>query len=251
MFDYSPYVIDFDEKDRNINNKNIAKIEAQNNTDETIRIAFTADTHRDSDELDEFVTLVNQMNQSKPVDFVIHLGDFADFGLPKQYLWANSYLAKLDMPYVVVLGNHDLIGNGSDSYHEMFGGFNTSFVYDSIKFISINTNSREFEYDGTVPNINWLEEQLKPSDDFSKAVVMFHVPPMDVDFDDKLENSFIASLSKYNNVILAVHGHLHHYDIYTPYDNGITFLNAYAIENDKYNVVELANDTFKIMTYDL
>jgi len=251
MFDYSPYVIDFDEKDRNINNKNIAKIESLNNTDKTVRIAFTADTHRNSDELDEFVHSVNKMNETKAVDFVIHLGDFADFGLPKQYLWANSYLSKLNMPYVVVLGNHDLVGNGGDSYHEMFGDFNTSFIYDSIKFISINTNSREFEYDGTVPNINWLDKQLKPSSDFTKAVVLFHVPPMDVDFDSQLEEDFVSTLSKYNNVILSVHGHLHHYETYVPYSNNITFLNTYAIENDKYNVVELVNDTFKIMTYDL
>ena len=80
---------------------------------------------------------------------------------------------------------------------------------------------------------------------------MFHVPPMDVDFDDTLENSFVSTLSKYNNVILAVHGHLHHYNTYFPYGDSITFLNVYAIENDKYNIVELANDTFKIATYDL
>jgi len=251
MFDYSPYVIDFDEENENINNKNITKIESQNNTDETIRIAFTADTHRNSDELDEFVNAVNLMNQTKPVDFAIHLGDFADFGLPKQYLWANSYLSKLEMPYLVVLGNHDLVGNGGDSYHEMFGDFNTSFIYDGVKFISINTNSREFENDGTVPDIDWLDAQLKPSSDFTKVVIFFHVPPMDVDFDNELEDSFVATLSKYNNVVLAVHGHLHHYETYIPYENNITFLNVYAIENDKYNLLELSKDTFKITTYDL
>ena len=251
MFEYSPYVIDFDEENRNVNSKNIVKVETQSNTDKIIRIAFTADTHRNSDKLDEFVHSVNQLNKTKPIDFVIHLGDFADFGLPKQYIWANGYLSKLNMPYLVVLGNHDLVGNGSDSYYKMFGDFNTSFIYEKIKFISINTNSREFEYNGSVPSINWLDTQLKPNTNYTKAVILFHVPPMDVDFDNNLEDSFVATLSKNNNVILAVHGHLHHYDIYRPYDKSITFLNVYAIENEKYNVVELASDTFKIITYDL
>ncbi|HBY52673.1 MAG TPA: hypothetical protein DEH15_09540, partial [Marinilabiliales bacterium] len=66
-------------------------------------------THRWFDETEKFVAKVNQ---NPTVDFVIHVGDLADFGLPKQYSWGNSYLLKLNTPYFVVVGNHDLVGNG-------------------------------------------------------------------------------------------------------------------------------------------
>ena len=125
MFDYSPYLIDFSEENRNVNQQNIGKLTNQTK-DNTITIAFTGDTHRWFDETEKFVAKVNQKSS---VDFVIHVGDIADFGLPKQYIWGNSYLLKLNIPYFVVVGNHDLVGNGLTAYNEMFGSLDFSFVY--------------------------------------------------------------------------------------------------------------------------
>ena len=59
-FDYSPYIIDFDEENTNVNSKNITKIIKQDNLDGVITIAFTADSHRCYDELDKFVKSVNK-----------------------------------------------------------------------------------------------------------------------------------------------------------------------------------------------
>ena len=111
--------------------ENIEKLHARGN-DDTITIAFTGDTHRFYDETEWFV---NKVNTNRSVDFVIHVGDIADFGLPKQYLWGNSFLLKLQFPYFVVIGNHDLVGNGLTSYNEMFGLLNFSFIYSRIKFV--------------------------------------------------------------------------------------------------------------------
>ena len=44
-FDYSPYTIDFSDKNRNINQRNIEKLLVQVK-DGKITIAFTGDTHR-------------------------------------------------------------------------------------------------------------------------------------------------------------------------------------------------------------
>lgn len=112
MFDYSPYAINFSPENRNVNNKNIKDLLVQEN-DDTITIAFTGDTHRFYDETSLFVKAVNS---NLTIDFVIHVGDIADFGLPKQYIWGNSFLLKLNVPYFVVIGNHDLVGNGLTAY---------------------------------------------------------------------------------------------------------------------------------------
>jgi Icc-related predicted phosphoesterase len=247
VFDYSPYVIDFDEDNSDINHKSIQKILNQNETDSVIRIAFTGDSHRAYDELDEFVEAVN--NFDKPIDFVVHVGDIADFGLPQQYLWGNEYLLKLNVPYIVVIGNHDLVSNGGDAYQEMFGVFNFSFIYKKTKFVVINTNSLEFDFNGRVPDVNWLDQQLKPDNSFSYAVVFFHVAPMHQEFDPDLIGSFNDVLAKYHNVVFVAHGHMHDYSVSKPYPNGIPYVNVYSVEHKKYNVIELKNDTFEVATY--
>jgi len=244
LFDYSPYAIDFSEENRGVNPKNIEKLGEQQN-DDTITIAFTGDTHNFFDEMEMFV---KNVNQNSSIDFVIHVGDIADFGLPKQYVWGNSILLKLRVPYFVVIGNHDLVGTGSGAYKEMYGAFDFSFIYDSVKFVFINTNSLEFENNGNVPDIHWLNEQLKPYHNFTKAVVVFHVPPEDDSFDPRLVDLFYKTISMSDNVLFAVHGHLHHYEIYSPFDGKVTYVNVYGVENNKYNVIKILNNSYYVET---
>ena len=246
MFDYSSYVVDFDDENKNVNQTNIDRL-LETDANSTIRIAFTGDTHRFFDEFENFVHAVNQDNTA---DFVIHVGDISDFGLPQQYLWGNSYLLNLNFPYFVVLGNHDLVGNGSLAYQEMYGEYNFSFIYGLTKFVFVNTNSREFSFNGNVPDINWLDSELQPASDFENAVVIFHVPPNDGDFDASLNEDFQSTLAKYNNVLFAVHGHLHHHDVYTLDYEGVTYLNVYGVEKGKFNMVNITNGNIEIETHE-
>ncbi|MDA3952722.1 MAG: metallophosphoesterase [Bacteroidales bacterium] len=249
MFDYSTYVVDFEDENKNVNQTNIKRL-LEKEVNDTITIVFTGDTHRFYDEFEGFVNAVNNVNKNNPVDFVIHAGDIADFGLPQQYLWGNSFLLNLDIPYLVVLGNHDLVGNGSLAYSEMFGEYNFSFIYEDIKFVFINTNSREFSFNGAVPDINWLNSELQPANNFTKAIVIFHVPPMSGDFDSILEEDFHSSIAKYNNVLFTIHGHLHEHEIYTPYTDSIPYINVYGIEYEKFNLIKITDDQFEIETYE-
>jgi Icc-related predicted phosphoesterase len=244
MFDYSPYAIDFSEENMNVNEKNISKL-IPKEPDDTLTIAFTGDTHRFYDQTEAFV---EKVNQNPAVDFVIHVGDMADFGLPKQYTWGNSFLLKLTVPYFVVVGNHDLVGNGLLAYTEMFGALNFSFIYDRLKFIFINTNGLEFKFNGEVPDVQWLDAQLSPNNDFSKAIVIFHIPPMNCDFDSSLEETFRKTLARHNNVLFTVHGHLHGHEIYKPYEDSITYVNVYGVENMKFNLIKIANNQFDVET---
>ena len=248
MFDYSSYVIDFEGENKDVNRTNIEKLSKKNSND-TIRIAFTGDTHSFFDEFENFVDAVNIINN--PVDFVVHVGDIADFGLPQQYIWGNSFLLNLDCPYLVVPGNHDMVGNGGQAYIEMFGEYNFSTIYANVKFIFINTNSREFNFNGQVPDVNWLDSQLQTSTDFTNAVIIFHVPPMDNDFDSNLEEDFRSVIAKYNNVLFTVHGHTHHHEVYIPYSDSTTYVNVYSIEHEKFNVISISNGNFEVETYEL
>lgn len=226
LFDYSPYQIDFDAENKGVNASNLNRL-LKTMPSDTITIVFTGDSHNYFDELGYFV---DKVNTSPNIDFVIHVGDIADFGLPKQYLWGNGYLLYLEVPYLVTIGNHDLVGNGLEAYRAMFGDLDFSFVYQNIKFVFLNTNSLEFAYNGNVPHLDWLSQQLLPSDDFSKAVIVFHMPP-GIGFDPTLEKPFYQILSANNNVIMAVHGHSHHFEVYYPTADSIPFVNVYGAEH--------------------
>ena len=125
LIDYHPYDgrITYKE-DKDINEMNIFKIRNACQDKDTIRFIFTGDTQRWLDETNDFVKHVNQRDS---IDFVIHGGDLTDFGIKKEYIWQHSILSKLKIPYVALIGNHDIIGNGELVYEDMYGPKNFSF----------------------------------------------------------------------------------------------------------------------------
>lgn len=246
LFDYSPYVIDFNDDNRGVHAKHIEEL-MENPAGNILTVALISDSHRNYDELTDFVARVNELPE---VDLIIHAGDFTDFGLPIQYEWSNGILLKSDKPFFMVIGNHDLVGNGGEAYGEMYGAMNFHFIYGRIKFIFINTNSREYKFNGHVPDMGWLRNELKPADEFEKAIVVFHVPPFDIDFDRNLENDFQSALSMHGNVLLAVHGHIHSLDTITPYYNGIPYINVYGVRQRKFHLIHITENEFDHETVD-
>lgn len=242
VFEYSPYAIDFEDHETNLTQKNISKLSSLSVSD-TLTIALTGDSHRFYDGVEN---MVHKINTVYDIDFLIHTGDFTDYGIPKQYQWSNMLFSELNAPYFVVVGNHDLVSNGEDSYRKMFGNLNFSFIFGSYKFIFINTNSREFEFNSSVPDISWLTQEIKPENNFDKAIVVFHTPPYDSDFDSTLEENFMNTLHEYDNVLFVTHGHLHSFNISQPYSDGIPFLNTASAEKNKFVLVKFFENEFKV-----
>lgn len=240
IFEYSPYVIDFDDHETNLTQKNIDRLLSTEMPD-TIIIALTGDSHRFYDESER---MVNKINNEYDIDFLIHNGDFSDYGIPQQYQWTNDIFSALNAPYFVVIGNHDLVSNGEESYKEMFGSLNFSFIYGSYKFIFINTNSREYEYYGNVPDIDWLNQEIIPSNNLEKAIIVFHTPPYDSGFSSDLETEFMRTLHKYENVLFVTHGHLHNFSITEPYNDSIQFINTPSVDKKKFVLVKIFNNQF-------
>lgn len=242
VFEYSPYVIDFEDHEINLTQKNISTLSSGNASD-TLTIVLTGDSHRFYDEAER---MVNKINSEYNIDFLIHTGDFTDYGIPKQYQWSNMIFSKLNAPYFVVIGNHDLVSNGVVGYKEMFGDLNFSFIYHSIKFIFINTNSREYEFNGQVPDLDWLQNEVNPGDEFEKVILVFHAPPFDADFDSNLEADFMNLLHSSDNVLFATHGHLHSFNFSEPYTDGIPFINTASAEKNEFVLVKIYTNEFTI-----
>ena len=153
VFDVHPYDVQID-GDRNLNVTNIQKIEAAVKSKDTIRFAMISDSHQWLDDLKSEVNDINRRSDS--LDFVIHCGDLTDFGATREFQCTRDHLQKLKIPFVALLGNHDCLGTGNQSYQKIFGNPDFSFIAGKVKFVCLNTNAIEFDYSRPVPNFDFM-----------------------------------------------------------------------------------------------
>lgn len=204
-----------------------------------IRIAVSGDTQRSYRSTELFVEQVNARND---IDFVILNGDISDFGLLQEFNGIFKIYDRLKVPYISVIGNHDLVANGRAVYEKMFGPLNFTFNYAGVKFVCHDTNGREYDFDGSTPNLNWLKTNLKLEAGLINSVAISHVPPTDGDFDPKLVNPYIDLFNQTPGLLASIHSHQHG-QLQTYYKNGtgIPFFITNAIVNQAYTLVDIKN----------
>jgi 3',5'-cyclic AMP phosphodiesterase CpdA len=137
------------------------------------KIAFIADTHNYYDELNK---LVNTINRNGPYSFIVVCGDITNYGLLEEYKETKRILQRLNYPYLVAVGNHDLLSNGNNIFLRMFGKTEFDFTYKNIQLIFFNNNN--WESGGVIPNKKWVEMILKESTPQFRIMVS-HVSPRD------------------------------------------------------------------------
>lgn len=136
LIDYHPYDVRIS-GETDVNAHNIEQIEAKCKGKTTIRFITMGDSQRWYDETEDFVKEVNKRDD---IDFVIHGGDMSDFGLTKEFLWQRDIMNGLKVPYVVLIGNHDCLGTGAETYQAVFGPTNFSFIAGNVKFVCSSTS---------------------------------------------------------------------------------------------------------------
>ena len=193
----------------NLNQKNLDRLLSSNN-DDTLRFVLSGDSQRHYDNSADFVNIVNKL---KNIDFVILDGDISDFGLLQEMEWVDKIYSRLKVPYLGVIGNHDLQAKGSDVFKRMYGQLNYSFVYDSIKFVCHDTNSREYDFNGYSPDLAWLRNEFKPDSKVKAFVAVAHVPPFITDFDPRLQSEYLSILTSVN-LITSLYAHINKAGIY-------------------------------------
>jgi 3',5'-cyclic-AMP phosphodiesterase len=225
-FEYSPNQVFDNDTPKNLNAFNLEKIANSISKDDTVTIAFVGDSQRFYDEVDDFV---DKVNAYPSVDFVFLAGDITDFGLLSEYEWVHDSFSRLHAPYLGVIGNHDVQGNGEKVFYRMYGPLDYSFVYDSIKFIVHNTNGREY-VDKAVPDMEWLTNQI--SSENSGAVKYYvgvsHVPPAHVDFNQDLVKPYIDLFASTPGFIVSLHAHVHKHTDGYPFNDGTRYISAFA-----------------------
>ena len=107
----------------------------------------------------------------------------------------NDLFRRLPVPYFVVIGNHDHLGNGEEIYERMFGPQDFAFTWARTRFVFLDTCSIEEAYDGTVPDLATLAVNLAPSPDHERAFLFAHVKPESTDFDPRLRTGSARSFA--------------------------------------------------------
>lgn len=240
-FEYSPNQVFDKNSPVDLNAKNLKKL-LQTPNDDTVRFIISGDSQKSNNEVDLFVDKVNQM---KNIDLVFLAGDISEFGLLQETEWVANNFTRLNVPFFGVVGNHDLIANGSAVFTRMFGNLNYSFVYDGVKFICHDTNGREYKFNGSVPNITWLQQELKPVNGVRNYIGISHVRPFSIDFDSKLDTSYSNILNSNPDFLASFHAHDHGYGEFYPNNSRIPFLVTTSLGNKGFLLVEIVNNQIK------
>ena len=239
-FTYNANEIQIEEKDRNQNTKNLGRLQAEPPTD-SFNFVVISDTQRFYEELDDFVEKINTYPN---ISFVILNGDMTDFGLRSEYLWITHRLRKLSFPFLVVIGNHDMLGNGRELYKQMYGPENFGFSFSDHKFIVLNSNSQEVGHNGTLPDTTWLKQELSATPSQQKIFILSHLSPFSGDFDRSLEQPYAKMLADNGNVTYSIHGHDDISYLGQPYGPPVNYLVVNSIKDRSFVLIKVnTNDT--------
>jgi len=242
LFSYSANEIQIEEKDRDQNIKNIERLHSKEPND-SFRFVVISDCQRFYDEMDEFV---EKINRYPGISFVVLNGDITDFGLRSEYLWISQRLQKLSFPFLVVIGNHDMLGNGRELYKQMFGPENFSFNYSGHKFIALNSNSQEVGHNGSLPDTTWLQHELSSTPSQEKIFVFAHLAPFSGDFDRSLEQPYVRILTNNGNVVYSIHGHEAISYLGQPYGPPVNYLVVNSIKEKSFVLINVGSNDITV-----
>ncbi|MFB9861670.1 metallophosphoesterase family protein [Rufibacter immobilis] len=231
-FEYHPYAGNLEYK--NLTAQNLDRIKAletqYSNPLTPLRFALTGDTQGYFAETED---MVKDMN-SRDIAFVLHAGDLTNYAFTDEFERMHRALSKLKMPYLTVIGNHDCLGDGDKLYKEMYGPLDYSFTLGPHKFIFLNTNFLEF--DESVPNMSWLEQELQTPASIANKFVLSHISPENSEANPNQEENYARLMRQYN-VRLSLHGHTHNYQARELYKDGIKYVTTAAALKRSYVLV--------------
>lgn len=220
MLESSPYDVHIT-GEKNLTNKNIALIKQRTQGKNHIKFAMISDSQRS---YDETLDAVNFINKYDDIDFVVHGGDLTEFGATKEFLWQRDILNRLKVPYICVIGNHDCLATGVETYKSVFGPLNFSFTAGNVKFLCLNTNALEFDYSVSVPDMRFLKHELvSVTDSIRRTIVLMHAGPFSEQFGNNITDEFHSLLTQFPGLQFCLYGHGHNVRVDEPFNDGVKY----------------------------
>lgn len=194
----TPFGAESDERD--LNRKNLARLERQRARAESLRLAIITDTHAEYDALARTVRALN----ADDLDMVLHLGDQTNLGLLREFEWTRDVMRETEAPLLFTIGNHDAISSGEAIYRRMYGPLDYGFDYAGFHFVVFNSNTLEFP--GSAPNVDWLRSEALGRRPRSVILVTHHGP--DTSDTTAVARDLYTVLLQSGCVALWLHGHV-------------------------------------------
>lgn len=242
MVDYHPYDVRIS-GETDVNAHNIEQIEADCKSKSTIRFVTMGDSQRWYDETEDFVKHLNQRND---IDFVIHGGDMSDFGITDEFLWQRDIMNRLNVPYVALIGNHDCIGTGEDTYRAVFGDPNFSFIAGRVKFVCLNTNALENDYSKPIPDFAFIEKEITDRRaEFDKTVVCMHVRPYTSGFNDNVARVFERYVIEFPGLQFCTAAHEHRLFEMDIFDDGVMYYMSDCMKHRSYYIFTITPEGYE------
>lgn len=110
----------------------------------------------------------------------------------------------------------------------------------------MNTNSRETGFDGSIPDMNWLKDELEADDKVENIFVFSHIPPFSENFDPELELPYAHLLASQPKTKMSLHGHEHQFKMLNPYGSEVTYVVAGSKRERSYVLVTIAGGSYSI-----
>lgn len=239
MLESHPYDVKIS-GEKHLTEKNTTLIETSLRDRKSFIFAMISDTQRGYDETKDAVKAINGM---KNIDFVVHGGDFTEYGATREFEWQRDILSHLSVPYVSVIGNHDCIATGLETYKTVYGPLNYSFTAGDVIFLCLNTNALEFDYSVSVPDFTFLKEELQdiPSH-ITRTVVLMHAGPFSEQFNNNTAQEFHNLLKNFPGLQFCMYGHGHHVEVSDMFDDGIIYYECANIKKRSFLLFTIKED---------
>ena len=239
MLESHPYDVNIS-GEKHLTDKNRALIEEATRGRKEFSFAMISDTQRGYDETADAVEAIN----SRPeIEFVLHGGDMTEYGSVRELEWTRDILARLRVPYVSVIGNHDCLGTGLEAYEALYGSLNYSFVAGDVKFLCLNTNALEFDYSVAVPDFRFIKNELAAiTPEVKRTVALMHAGPMSDQFGGNTAEEFHALLCSFPDLQFCLYGHGHHVEASDLFHDGIMYYECANIRKRSFLVFTIREE---------
>ena len=196
----------------------------------TVKFIQVADVHyrsKDPYRAEVLEKTIKSINNEKDISFVVFTGDNIDTPNAEYLHEFSRTINKLNVPYYIVIGNHDVYKNNGLSkkhYLEIIKSHNWLYKYTKPNYLFRKNGYVFIVADGAkevIPGsvgyykkdtLDWVDKELRKHKR-SKVVILQHFPliaakePSSHRVYNKEE--YLEMLDKHDNIVTVVAGHLH------------------------------------------
>ena len=200
---------------------------------------------------------IKDINNQSNISFVVFGGDNIDSSKEENLQGFLKIIKKLNVPYYIVIGNHDVFksnGISKKRYMEMVrqsnwfrGSSSPNYVFKKGEFVFIVVDGAKENIPGTggyyrPKTLEWLDKQLTKYKK-KKVVILQHfpiIPPTDSKTHRVYQpETYFNVLNKHDNVIAILSGHYHANK--EKMENGIYHINSPSLMavTNPYKIIDI------------